>query len=600
MILANHGATRAHIIVADEASAATWHAARTLSGYLSEMTGASLTIHPASRGTIGNQDAAEICVGQTGRAGEPELTGLKNDGYILKTVGNRLFILGENDRAVLHAVYAFLEDVLGCRFFTDTVEHVPQRAYLAIGEVDKKVISPFEYREVFGNVCYDDDEFASKRGLNGLNGMGLTQDAEHGGSIRYWGFGHTFNALVPVEEFFDEHPEYFSMIDGKRVSGREGNNRYLDMNLVGTQLCLTNPDVIRIVTERIRKSIQDHPECRIFSISQNDCGNYCTCPECARVDAEEGAHSGSLLRLVNAVANDIAEDYPDVIIDTFAYQYTRKPPKLTRPAPNVCVRICSIECCFSHPLAECDHQYEKPTYSYTGMAGEQEEYDPDHTSFQSDLEGWGKICRRMYVWNYNTDFKHYLNPFPNLHVLQKNIQYFLKNGVTGIFEQGNGEDLSGEFGELRYYIQSKLLWEPDGDVDRWMREFMAAYYGMAAQPIREFIDALRNHVAEHDVHVRIYDAPDRGHMPQWLIDLADAKFDEAEALADDAEVLERVRRSRMQIKYCKLFNMSMDDPQRTVACEEFISEIKHFGFTRTREWQPLETSFENIRKGTFE
>ena len=208
MILANHGATRAHIIVADEASAATWHAARTLSGYLSEMTGASLTIHPASRGTIGNQDAAEICVGQTGRAGEPELTGLKNDGYILKTVGNRLFILGENDRAVLHAVYAFLEDVLGCRFFTDTVEHVPQRAYLAIGEVDKKVISPFEYREVFGNVCYDDDEFASKRGLNGLNGMGLTQDAEHGGSIRYWGFGHTFNALVPVEEFFDEHPEY--------------------------------------------------------------------------------------------------------------------------------------------------------------------------------------------------------------------------------------------------------------------------------------------------------------------------------------------------------------------------------------------------------
>ena len=237
MILANHGAPRAHIIVADGASAATWHAAEELSSYLYEMTGANLTIHPASRGTIGNQDAAEICVGQTGRAGEPELTGLKNDGYILKTVGNRLFILGENDRAVLHAVYAFLEDVLGCRFFTDTVEHVPQREYLAIGEVDKKVVSPFEYREVFGNVVYDDDEFASKRGLNGLNGMGLTQDAEHGGSIRYWGFGHTFNMLVPVEEFFDEHPEYFSMIDGKRVSGREGNNKYLTLDLVGTQLC---------------------------------------------------------------------------------------------------------------------------------------------------------------------------------------------------------------------------------------------------------------------------------------------------------------------------------------------------------------------------
>ena len=189
---------------------------------------------------------------------------------------------------------------------------------------------------------------------------------------------------------------------------------------------------------------------------------------------------------------------------------------------------------------------------------------------------------------------------PNLHVLQKNIQFFLENGVTGLFEQGNGEDLSGEFGELRYYILSKLMWEPDGDVDRWMREFMAAYYGMAAQPIREFIDALRNHVTEKGVHVRIYDAPDRGHMPQQLIDLADAKFDEAEALADDDAVLERVRRSRMQVKYCKLFNMSLDDPQRAAACEAFFQEVRHFGFTRIREWKPLEMSFEEIRKGIFQ
>ncbi len=184
-------------------------------------------------------------------------------------------------------------------------------------------------------------------------------------------------------------------------------------------------------------------------------------------------------------------------------------------------------------------------------------------------------------------------------MLQDNIQFFLENGVTGLFEQGNGEDLSGEFGELRYYILSKLMWEADGDVDRWMREFMAAYYGMAAQPIREFIDALKNHVTENNVHVRIYDAPDHGHMPQWLIDLADAKFDEAEALADDAEVLERVRRSRLQVKYCKLFNMALDDPKRPAACEAFINEIKHFGFTRIREWNPLEDSFDSIRRGTF-
>ena len=179
------------------------------------------------------------------------------------------------------------------------------------------------------------------------------------------------------------------------------------------------------------------------------------------------------------------------------------------------------------------------------------------------------------------------------------MQYFLKNGVTGIFQQGNGEDLSGEFGELRCYIQSKLLWEPDGDVERWMREFMSAFYGMGAQPIKEYIDALRDHVNANDVHVRIYDAPDRGHMPQWLIELADRKFDEAEALADNEDVLERIRRSRLQIKYCKLFNMPMDDPARAQYCEDFIAEVKHFGFTRIREWKPLDISFNEIRQGIF-
>ena len=129
---------------------------------------------------------------------------------------------------------------------------------------------------------------------------------------------------------------------------------------------------------------------------------------------------------------------------------------------------------------------------------------------------------------------------------------------------------------------------------------MQAYYGMAAQPIREYIDARTKHVVENKIHVRLYDAPDQGHMPPEMIELADRKFDEAERLADDEDVLERVRRSRMQIKYCKLFNMDKEDPARQVACEEFINDIRHFGFTRIREWQPLETSIENIRNGSFE
>ena len=113
---------------------------------------------------------------------------------------------------------------------------------------------------------------------------------------------------------------------------------------------MTNPDVIRIATAEIRKRIQEHPEAMIFSVSQNDWRNYCTCEKCRKLAEEEGSQAGPLLHFVNAIANDVAKDYPDKIIDTLAYQYTRKPPKHVKPAPNVAIRLCSIECCFTHPL----------------------------------------------------------------------------------------------------------------------------------------------------------------------------------------------------------------------------------------------------------
>ena len=574
MVIANHGWSQVHIVVADDASAATHHAAEELSRYIYKISGTKLNIRKVSRarsGVVGNA-AMEICVGQTGQPGEPELTGLKNDGYIQKPVGNRLFLLGENDRAVLHSVYAFLEDELGCRFFTDTVEHIPQRSYLAIGEIDKTVNSPFEYREVFGNVCYTDDEYASKRGLNG---QGYSLDEKHGNSIRYQGFVHTFNHYVPVFEFFDEHPEYFSMIDGKRFDGGDGKYVKSGAYVVNTQLCLSNPDVLRIVVERLKKAIEEHPEAKIFSISQNDWGKPCQCPECAKIDEEEGSPAGSIVRFVNKVAKEIAKDYPDVIIDTLAYSYSTDAPK-TKLEPNVVVRLCTIRCCFTHPIEEC-------------------EYEPGAKTAKA-LKDWAKLCNRIHIWDYTTNFLHYMNPMPNFHVLQKNIQFFLENGVTGLFSQGNGEDLSGEFNELRYYIISKLMWEPYGDVDRWMREFMATYYGMGAQPLREYIDAMREHVLKENVHLRIYDHPDYGHFPSWLIEFADKKFDEAEALADNDVILERIRRSRIQVKYCKLYNMDRHDPAYPVECEKFIDEVNHFGFTRISEWFQIQDSFETLRK----
>ena len=566
MILAENNKSDYRIVIAAGAGEAAQYAAQELAKYLMMISGASL---PIAEDAAPVQDK-EIVIGRTNRPDAPCGCGLKNDGYLLKTVGERLFILGENDRSNLYGVYGLLEKYLGCRFLAEGVEKIPTRSSVCLPELDETVIPPLEYRETYWHAAERFPDLAIKRGFNGAYYHNM--EARHGGDMRYYGFAHTMFSYVSPDEYFDTHPEYFSMVDGKRIRER-------------TQLCLTNPDVLEITKKKLRQNIIDHPECKIFSLTQMDWYNPCQCPACAKVDAEEGAHSGTMLRFVNACAASIAEEFPDVIIDTFAYQYTRQAPKLTRPAPNVCVRICSIECCFSHPLAECDEIVYPFKDKVIGNA-----------TFQNDIRDWAKICKRMFVWDYTTNYRFYLAPFPNFHVLKENIRFFLENGVTGIFEQGNAQSASGEFGELRMYLISRLMWDPELDVEQAMDEFLTGYYGMAAGPIREYIRLLTNHVVEDHVHMGIYDDP-TWYITDGTLEKAQVLWDEAETLAADEAELDRIRRSRLQVRYAQVQRMSTEDPARAGLVEALYKDVKAFGISHIRESQDLEKSFELLRAG---
>ncbi len=567
LCLIDGGKSRYQIIVAAEAGAAVRCAAGELAKYLAAMGGAAIPV----RSDEAPAGQWELVVGRTNRQDAPCGAGLKNDGYILRTVGERLFILGENDRACLYGVYGLLERHLGCRFLSAGVEKVPLRGRVELPELDETHISPFEYRETFWYEAETDQDFAVKRGMNAS--IREPYDDCHGGSIRYNGFVHTFKLYIPDAEFFDTHPEYFAMVNGKRQPGEY------------SQLCLTNPEVFSIMLERALKSIEEHPECSIISLSQNDGFNPCTCPECARVDAEEGGYSGTLIRFVNGLAREIGKRYPELTIDTLAYRYTRQAPFKTKPEPNICVRMCTIECCFAHPIAEC-----------TDESDAEKVDDKPTKTLQEDFEDWGKICKRMFVWDYTTNFHHYLAPFPNLRVLKDNIRYFIGRNVTGLFEQGNAESVSGEFGELRAYLLTKLMWEPEGDVDKWMNEFLTGYYGQAAAAIRRYIDMLHDYVADEGVHVGIYNTPE-SYLPDWLLEKAALLWDEAEKVAEDEDVWERVHKSRLQLTYVQLRRMPMEDPARAEKMERFASDVRRYGITRLQEGRDVEKTLAKLEKG---
>ena len=219
-----------------------------------------------------------------------------------------------------------------------------------------------------------------------------------------------------------------------------------------------------------------------------------------------------------------------------------------------------------------------------------------NATFQNDIRAWAKICKRMFVWDYTTNYRFYLAPFPNFHVLKENIRFFLENGVTGIFEQGNAQSASGEFGELRMYLISRLMWDPELDVEQAMDEFLTGYYGMAAGPIREYIRLLTNHVVEDHVHMGIYDDP-TWYITDGTLEKAQDLWDEAEALAANESELARIRRSRLQVRYAQVQRMSMEDPARAGLVEALYEDVKAFGISHIRESQDLEKSFELLRAG---
>lgn len=565
IVLAENGKSAYRIVVADEALPSTRHGAEELQAFLQQITGAKLPI-------VSDRQPAtprEIILGNNARLTkldvEIDFTALGSEGYVIRTVGDHLVIAGGELRGNMYGVYGLLEDHLGCRWFTPQVSRIPRHKRLVLGPVDDKQVPVLEYREPFTYDCFDGDWCARNR----VNSSSGRLQAKHGGKVKFAGgfFVHTFNRLVPPEKHFDQHPEYFSLVKGKRLKER-------------SQLCCTNQDVVRLCTEGIRAAMRAQPDAFVFSVSQNDWHNYCQCETCQALAKQEDSQIAPVLGLVNRVAEAIEKEFPHKAIETLAYQWTRRAPKTMRPRPNVIVRLCSIECCFSHPLATCDGE--------------------PNRKFRQDAEAWAKVCNRLWVWDYVTDFRHYLLPFPNQRVRNDNIRFFIRNNVKGIFEQDTYNSPQSELAELGGYLTAKFLWDPDYDEQTAMGEFLAAYYGKAAGPIRRYIDLLHDHAEKQNVHVNIWAGPESPHLTDALLIQADKLWQQAEAaVTGQGETLRRVKLSRMSVDYALLERARLQASGRLpanaalkdLAAARFLPFLTVFdsaALTRLREWNAVD------------
>ena len=512
-VLFDSGKTDYVIALPLGASTSEQWAAKELQYWLKEISGAELPIVPPSNDTA---DRA-ILVGYSPQAakclpGMPDAPPPSDESFTYGNAGPTIAIVGGRERGTLYGVMTFLEKEFGVRWYTPRVTNVPKKSRFPFTHLFGRERPGVRVRNDFYFEAFD-PTWAARNKMNGRLTFAENQE-QPGGVESYWSV-HTFYPLMPPKEFFNSHPEYYSLIEGRRTHER-------------AQLCLTHPEVLRIVTERIKERIRQSPKHLIYDVSQNDWHGACQCDACQTIARREESESGPLIWFVNQVAEALEREFPDKFIGTLAYQYTRKPCKTLQLRRNVVVRLCSIECCFAHDFTSC----------------------PENRSFMEDLRGWAKIAPHLYIWDYVVNFSEYIMPYPNFGVLRKNIQTLRDHRAIGIMEQAAYQSRGGEFAELRAFLLSRLLWNPEANEKAVIDDFMAGYYGRAGQYVKAYFDLLHARVTP-DTHIYLGLTPEDKLFSDEFILESGQLFDHAETVAETEEVRRRVEMARLPILYLK-------------------------------------------------
>jgi hypothetical protein len=573
IVLADGGGSTYSICISREASPSERHAADELQRFLEQISGARLPI--VTDATPVSGDA--VLVGKSDALDRLGVTlpfeDLGPEGFALKTAGRHLVIAGGRLRGTMYGVYTFLER-LGCRWFAPDASRIPKMSRVTVASLNETRKPAFEYREPYFTEAWDRDWAAR----NKTNGAFTRLDETTGGRVQYYPFVHSFYEMIPPPQYFREHPEYFSLIDGQRRTERG-------------QLCLTNPDVLRVGVSAVLRWIESHPEATIYSVSQNDWTGWCECDRCRRVEEEEGgAHSGPLLRYVNALAEEIEKKHPDKLIDTLAYWYTEAPPSRVRPRRNVRIRLCPIGACDAHPYEQCDR----------------------NAYFMRNLEAWSRVTNQLYIWHYNTNFSHYLLPFPDFDELAADIPMYRRYGVVGLFLEGAYPPGGGaENAELRSYVMARLLWDTNTNVDQAIDEFMEGYYGRAAKQMRACFDLLHRQVrfkpGGSGHHLWIYQQPGAPYLDRDFLRKARALVGEAGRIATDDATRRHVRKAELPLEYVELSQAKQfhveksryapsDLPALKARFETFMKDARSFGIQSLHEGRELKDDEEEFDK----
>lgn len=392
--------------------------------------------------------------------------------------GGRVVENVQQEYGSINAVYTFLQDHLGVRWFWpgETGIDVPQSATIAVEPFEYRYHPQIRQRSTIFRLSELDWGTQSQDWARYQRLLLDSLDAP----IQGHGFGNWWNL------YSEEHPEYFALQpDGTRSGFPGGGN---------AKLCASNPAVWEQIADNIAEALEKNPNLTHFNISPNDSYHrgHCVCENCRAWDHPEAeyfrfawqgisqeyvAMSDRDVTFANMVGRTLKERFPDKDLNLvmFAYGYSCPPPMEAIPDDNVI--ICSVG----------------------NFLIRDKELRARHLPW---FDGWSKVTDRL-LWRPNLGSSAGWRlglPFVPIRMSGEDMQFIGERGCIGIGPDTVWEHWSTH-GPL-YYLIGQMAWDPSKDPQAIMEDYYRRAFGPAAADVEAYwtlMEQLRDEIVDGDM-----------------------------------------------------------------------------------------------------
>lgn len=499
IFLAREGTPGAEIILGEMATLTEEFAAGELQDAIQQITGATLPIRqlyekntvpetafPAA--IILGTPASSKWVRQANDLLKADFAALADsDGFCIRRQGNLIFIAAPGAKGVLNGVYSFIEENAGIIWYRPEWNGAcfSRRSDLKVTRTDYLERPAFQVRS--WHVCFIPRHIPTELWMtrNRLN-FKLCNSASHYVnlfplSLRQKGIaastcGHNLHIFLPSGKYFKEHPEFFAMVDGLRRP-----------EVGDVQICFSNKEMTRVFAQNFLEYIYAHPDLEYPGVTIMDTWTCCDGPECTQpitlpdgsqvMPADEAFRSTQFFIFLNEIARQVAAKYPDKKLVTLAYFFTAPPPKV-KVEKNIFILFAPAIRCDKHTMA---HEV--------------------NAKWKARLEAWRKLTPNIVIYEYFGNGSRFPRPLSD--TIASDLKYYRGLGLKGLqseivpdmmdYKIGDGVALSTmwDVSAMEFWVISRLMWNPDADVETLRSRFLDSVYGPAAGEMKTFFDLIR-------------------------------------------------------------------------------------------------------------